>query len=82
MPDCPKCKVMLGLWERGCICPKCMRLYFFDQIKLFPNYDLDVMVYFIELFEELNGLRLLGPGANRVTVTADAMVIDRLGDIF
>lgn len=82
MPKCPKCKVTVGMWERGFICPNCMTLFSFDEGHALEGYDLEEVCYFIDLFQLLEGSHLLAQGANRVTLRDDCVEIDRLGDLF
>jgi len=77
MPECPKCHITTGMWERGFLCPNCHDIWTHDEVMLFKGYDIEVVVWAIEMMDKLMALHLLGPGENRVEFHDDFLMVER-----
>lgn len=75
MPECPECKITLGMWERGLICPKCMSLYNFREVRFFKGYDYQTLVDTHELMLALLEEDALQLGHNQVTITDHSITV-------
>lgn len=75
MPNCPKCRHLLALYEEGAICPNCKRTYKPEQVAKMPGYNHAEVQAQIALFILLHSAGVLKPGCNKVELFDDGMII-------